>query len=83
MVASPASRTTERGLILLQPMPKDHGWRVSVNGSTPLETPTDHTDFVGEHTFVFTSPRTPEKIVRRIFLKAGRNDAFRELLVQP
>lgn len=76
-------RSTERGSISVQPLPKDYGWRVSINGQPPRETPFVYSDAAGAYTLVFSSPRTSEKIQRRVTIRAGQIDHFGERLIQP
>jgi len=73
--------TTRRGTITLAPSPRSHGWRVSVDGGPPRETPWSFSTSAGTHTFVFTSPRAPAPITRTIVVGEGLNPAFTEDLL--
>jgi serine/threonine protein kinase len=72
-----------RGTITLVPMPRGHGWRVSVDGGPPRETPWTLSTSAGAHTLVFTSAKMPAPITRTIVVAEGVNPAFTESLAAP
>jgi hypothetical protein len=72
-----------RGTITIAPAPPAHGWRVSVDGGPPRETPWALSTSIGPHTLVFTSPKVAAPITRTVTVVEGVNPAFTEQLVTP